>query len=462
MRGRPKALAACAAMLCITAVLLGPGCARKVVLVSYLGAPALAPGTTPEMNTSGFWIDRLEDPDTPVLDAGGITALNARIARQTGAVTEVTRLAGTRSGRLLKGSLERMYASIVAGGYVDSSGAPASKMLDELKVELALDSIPETVSVHWALVVRPTDQRLLPTSDALYRNPADTAIDRLQNNTLDLSTEVAVLHVSSKGAWSYVTGPFSEGWARTADLAACPRDVIERYKAWEPFVVVTSARADLFMDPLLRRRLASVQMGLRLPLLSMPGEGVVQVLVPVRGEDGRCLFEAAYVSGSQVNPGFLVYTPRNALIQAFRLLHTPYGWGGMYGEQDCSRLIQEVFACFGITMPRNSSQQARVGRAVAELDRKTGPRERSALLADKATPGITILQFPGHIMLYVGHVEGVPFAIHDLYAYTEKVEGVERLVALGRVAVTNMELGGGTSKGSFLMRLASIKEVTTW
>jgi hypothetical protein len=201
-------------------------------------------------------------------------------------------------------------------------------------------------------------------------------------------------------------------------------------------------------------------MGVRLPLTQEWDNGIIQVLVPVRSQEGWCTFEAAYVAASQVHRGFLSYTPRNVISQAFKLLNAPYGWGGMYGEQDCSRFIQEVFAAMGITLPRNSSQQGKVGKLMANFTKATLQTDRRGILADSVVAGITTLQFPGHIMLFLGSIDGMPYAIHDLYAYTEPARPDERLVPINRVVVSSLAIGDGTKKGSLLMRLGAVREVS--
>ncbi len=442
--------------LCIAAAAVASGCGPKVVVVNYLGTPALAPGTRPEMNTPGFWVDRCPDADAVIMTEDDIAAFNAETRLRTRAVTDVAGLSPRRNGSSVKDSLARMASSIALRNYVDASGTSAAKMIADLESYMSLDAISKTVEVTWALVTRSCDQRLLPTAEPLFKNVTDTAIDRLQNNTLDPGTAVAVLHRTRDGVWSYVIGPYSEGWVKTEFLAECPRDVIQRYLAWEPFVVVISAKADLFADPLQRVHLQSVQMGTRLPLLGPAGEDAVEVLLPVRTDGGACVFDAACVAASQVHRGYLAYTPRNAIVQAFRLLHSPYGWGGMYSEQDCSRLIQEVFATFGIVMPRNSSQQAKTGTPIASF-KGAAESARVRALAAHAIPGATIIHFPGHIMLYIGMANGMPYVIHDLYAYTETTAGQEQLVAIGRVAVTSLALGGSSPKGSFLMRAENVR-----
>lgn len=446
-------------LLLVFMALVLSGCPQKVI-VNYYGAPSLVPGTRPEMNTAGFWIGRHADPDLIVMTGDEVQAFNASVKEKTKAVHDVTLFSPTRSGTALRGSLKNMLAYVASRNYVDGKGAPATDTLISVEGIMGIDAIPATVNVHWAYIVKPCDQRILPTAEPLYRNATDTAIDRLQNNAMDMATPVVVLHESVDHEWFYVMSPYSDGWVKAESVALCPLEQMERFEAWTPFVISTAAKVDLFADPLLRRHIATIQMGTKLPLLGEADGGTLEVLVPARSEGGWCVFDAAYVSVSQVHKGFLPYTPRNAITQAFRLLNTPYGWGGMYGEQDCSRFVQEIFACFGISLPRNSTQQGKAGRLVAAFDRTFDRERRREILLAEARGGITTLQLPGHIMLYLGDADGVPYAIHDLHAYTEPVEGEERLVSINRVAVTGLTLGEGTKKGSLLMRLVNVREIS--
>lgn len=435
------------------------GSCRAPVIV-YYNAPSLAPGTRPEMNTAGFWIGRHPDPDAVIMTDADILWFNEHVRVKTGAVYDVLRLSPGRDGPALSGSFRRVLDHVSSKGYVTRDGQKASAaFLPAMKAAVGMDRVPARVEVRWGLAVNNCDQRLLPSLTPLYRSPTDTNIDRLQNNTLDIGAPVAVLHRSTDGEWLYVISPFSDGWVEARNVALCTRDEIVGFQVSPSFIVVTDAKADLFGDPALRRHSSYLHMGVRLPVFVEPETEVIQVRVPSRTGDGRCAFEAAYVSSAQVSRGYLAYTPRHAIQQAFKLLHAPYGWGGLYGEQDCSRFIQEVFATMGIVMPRNSTQQAKAGRVVASFGKKDTGTERALLLSGRATGGITLLQFPGHIMLFLGMVDGTPYAIHDLFAYTEPAEPSERLVAINRVAVTSLAIGSGTKKGSLLERLAMVRSV---
>jgi hypothetical protein len=435
-------------------------CQPKIIYkyVNY-GVPSLVPGTSPEMNTSGFWIGRHPDPDTVIMTGQDIVGFNAYILKKTKAVHDVLRLSPSRDGRALGGMLRKMLAQNQS--YVDSGGVMMTKdFINKMEILMGIDQIPSSITARFAYVVRPSDQRLLPTARPFYKSATDTAIDRLQNNALDTATPVLVLMESTDHTWAYTISRDSEGWVLSGNLAFCPKEDMDWYEACTDFVVSTDAKTDIYEDPLLRKHLAYIHMGIRLPLDQECDNGIIRVLVPVRTQEGLCVFETAYVEASRVHVGYLSYTPRNTISQAFKLLNAPYGWGGMYGEQDCSRFIQEVFAAMGITLPRNSSQQGKVGKLMANFTKTDPQNDRQGILADSVAAGITTLQFPGHIMLFLGSIDGMPYAIHDLYAYTEPSQPDERLVPINRVVVSSLGIGDGTKKGSLLMRLGTVREVS--
>jgi len=84
----------------LVAILIIASCAtQKNVIVVYQSAPALVDGTRPEMNTSGFWIGRHQDPDEVIADEDRITYLNAVIREKTKCVYDVLAFRPFRDGR---------------------------------------------------------------------------------------------------------------------------------------------------------------------------------------------------------------------------------------------------------------------------------------------------------------------------------------------------------------------------
>ena len=168
--------------------------------------------------------------------------------------------------------------------------------------------------------------------------------------------------------------------------------------------------------------------------------------------DGTLAIKEAYMNAEDVNTGFLPFTARNIYKQALMMLNQPYGWGDMYGEQDCSRFLQMVFATVGITLPRDSKNQAQVSNSAVDFDEKSDDAVKIAAIA-KAPAANTLLAMKGHIMLYLGTVNGKPYVIHDTTGYKQTVDQKEIAYAIDRVIISDLSLGQGTQKGSLLRRL---------
>ena len=158
------------------------------------------------------------------------------------------------------------------------------------------------------------------------------------------------------------------------------------------------------------------------------------------------------VKTRDVHKGYLPYTQEHILSQAFKFLHTPYGWGGMYGEQDCSKFIQEVYATVGIRLPRNSTSQSNVGESKLELE-GLSKKSKHTLLKAMGMAGGSILHLKGHITLYLGEYKGEPYIIHTVWGSSS------RHFALGRTAVTSLNFNNYLGKIDRLTNIIS-KEQT--
>ena len=153
------------------------------------------------------------------------------------------------------------------------------------------------------------------------------------------------------------------------------------------------------------------------------------------------------------------FTRRELLTEAFSMLGEPYGWGGKDGGLDCSRFLLEVFARFGIDLPRHSARQAMAGTFGIDVSGVDDLNEKRLLLEAAARRGIVLLHFPGHIMLYLGTTEeGSPMAIHAFSEFVTPCMGIdlETINRVDRVAVTDLTLGAGSSRRDFLSRITRI------
>lgn len=421
--------------------------------------PAVIPQTTREMKSPGFWVSRHPFADKVILDSSGIDLLNSKTEKKL-LIEDIAKIGPVYAGSKLSSLLRKTLNDLSPEKLFDKNAKRISKLFGEaIQENINFSEIPQEIKVHYGFVSRYADQRILPTDDMVVSRPGDVEFDELQNSSLDIGTPLAILHDSKDGVWVYTHAPTSSGWIKKINVVVCSLDDLKSYLAESPFVVVISPKADIFLDPALTEYFDYVRMGAQFPAKIDINSKIVQISIPVQAKDGMLAFRPAYTKQEDVNFGYLSYTSRNIIEQAFKLLNAPYGWGGVNGEQDCSSFLQEVFATVGINLPRNSSDQGKVGKPWGTFTEKTSSVFKREALNALAVGGTTILQLKGHVLLYLGTYEGVPYAIHETHGYRQKVWHGEILRAVNRVIVSDLTLGQGTKKGSLLERLLSIRGI---
>jgi hypothetical protein len=253
---------------------------------------------------------------------------------------------------------------------------------------------------------------------------------------------------------------------RTNNLAiAKEKKEVTDYEKERERLIVTGNEINIFVDPSMRQRVSLTQMGDDFPLLSKPGGGersnsFYVIHIPSRVDNGKLAFQKGYLhADSDVHHGFLQYTQENVARQAFKMLNHPYGWGDMAGGRDCSRFIMDLFRTFGFRMPRNSKDQAILGGDLLQREEKR-IREKQNIL-DQAIPLTTTLYLPGHIMLYLGKDKGKDYVIHSIWGIQTSGRSGPLLEKIGRVTVSDLELGEKGPYGSLLHRITEVRWMGT-
>ncbi|MCR4336766.1 MAG: SH3 domain-containing protein [Candidatus Omnitrophica bacterium] len=422
-------------------------------------APSLLPYTTREMKTAGFWIAQHPSPDKVILNSEEIRNFNKHITDELKLTKDITQWEKGYPGDELRMNLEKTFKDFVEKNYYQSGAQRASSAFyKDVEKDSNFGAIPEQISVRYGFIVHYADQRFFPTSQGLFAKQGDVDFDELQNSGLDMGTPVAVLHQSLDGKWFYVETELSGGWVESSHVALGNIGDVREFLSQDPFVIIAKSKADIYLDLDMNNHYDYVRMGVRLPVDGKPVGERIPIRLPTAGENQKLIFKNAYLKREDVSVGYLSYTPRTIIEQAFQLHNVPYGWGGMYGEQDCSRFLQEVFATVGIHFPRNSSEQAKIGQALAKFDLTTSSEEKLQSLR-RALRGASILPLKGHIMLYLGEIEGRPFVIHATWGYREPQGAGQVVRVLNRVVVSDLFLGKGSKKGSLLERLVAVVEV---
>ncbi|MBN1613599.1 MAG: SH3 domain-containing protein [Deltaproteobacteria bacterium] len=423
-------------------------------------APALIPGTRSEMNSAGFWIGLHPFPDRVILNRDEIRELNGDIRKGLKTTHDLASYPMAALGGDLREALTRDLSSIGAMTlYLSNGDSVDGELLSGIEKNMGIEGIPQDIKVRFGFVVKSADQRRLPTAERFYPGRISREFDMLQAVVLDIGVPIAVLHTSADGNWHYVVAPYCEGWIADDRMAFCSSEAMRDYLNRTPFIVVTTVRGDVYLDPALTDYCDRLKMGARLPMVKEHETPVIEVTLPRRDKDGACLFVSGYLRRRDTAKGFLAYTPRNIILQAFEFLNDPYGWGDLNGEQDCSSFIRRVFATTGIELPRNSLFQSRSGKPVADFKRETPLEMRLETLKAKGIGGMTLLWMKGHIMLYLGMVDGTPYAIQAMWSYMETVGQKEVMKVVNRIVVTNLFLGKDTRHGSYMTRLGAIRNV---
>ena len=92
-----------------------------------------------------------------------------------------------------------------------------------------------------------------------------------------------------------------------------------------------------------------------------------------------------------------------------------YGWGGLFFSTDCSSALKNIYAAFGIWLPRNSGAQAAIGKQV-NLS-KLSAAERQNYILRYGAPFTTLIHVPGHIMMYLGGEDGKVITFQNVWAF---------------------------------------------
>lgn len=443
---------ATAVAACILAIALA-SCASGPRL--YPAAPTLLPGVSAEMNGPGYWIARHPAPDEKIMEETEIAAFNEGL-RERGLTHDLWGALPT--GPALAREMEAAARWFSSAGYYAATGKRVNAaFVEPLRRLMAIDTLPAYPDPRFAFLVERTGLRALPSAEPMLDAPGDWYTDNLLASSLEPGLPLVVLHDSADGRWSYVRTERASGWVPVEAFAQVDAETFAAARD-RAGVLVVAARAELFEDPACTRYALFVRMGTR--LWAAPGEtpngtesdGTARpVVLPARDAAGNYAERILWVAVDAVRDRPLPYTPRAVIAQAFRLLNAPYGWGGDFGERDCSQFLCEVFATVGLVLPRNSAAQAKAGiPAVGFSPGATEEAKRAALAA--CVPGATIIRLPGHIMLYLGESGGEPFVIHSTFAYKEPGFARDRWRLINRVAVSDLTLGAGTKRGSHLSR----------
>jgi cell wall-associated NlpC family hydrolase len=310
--------------------------------------------------------------------------------------------------------------------------------ISKLAANAPLEDYPK--DVFPAITVNRADFRHLPTREPLsdYSNATyngDT-FDNLQVSSVPAGTPVLVTLVSRDRKWFLAETNHLVGWVPATDIAAVDQQFV---KTWEngSYVTIIRDKAPVICDA--KTAPYRAPLGAVFSKTGEDGERI-STWMAERDAQGKAILRKAWVSKETAVEKPLPFTPRNIARLSSEMVGDPYGWGGLKGKRDCSLLIRDLFAPFGLSLPRNSSEQALAGKVTSLSG--LSPQEKETLIVREGVPWRTLLWTPGHIMLYIGTYQGKPLIFHNFWSIrTRDPDGKRGKVIVGHAAITTLHPG---------------------
>ncbi|WP_411833591.1 SH3 domain-containing protein [Pseudoxanthomonas mexicana] len=455
------------------------------VFLFCLAVPALAYRAPPPTHDTGtgvigleavqlqpsHWIARQRQPDKVILDRAAIAAQNAAMRQRDPSLRDIEALPARMPGAQIRKEIESLSAPPARALYDESGAAIPADALSRIQANLALDAVPAQQAVRHGLVVHRADLRTFPTSLRAFSTQGETDIDRFQESALFPGDAVAVLHASADGQWWFVASERYTAWIEQRHVALGDKAEVFGYGRKSPYLIVTGAtvRTNHTRE---RPQVSQLQldMGVRVPLRAdwppaQPVNGqhphashVIEL--PVRDDAGRLAFAPALLPRSaDVAPDYLPLTAANLLRQSFKFLGERYGWGHGYDARDCSGFVSEIYRSFGVLLPRNTRDQA-VSPALNRIAFSEGDdaRRRSAVVRDLQVGDLVYI--PGHVMMVIGHEDGMGWVIHDTSGGSWRGADGQRVRAgLNGVSVTPLDPMMFNDTQTYIDRITSIQRI---
>jgi cell wall-associated NlpC family hydrolase len=433
-----------------TAGLVAVAIAAAFLLRGERAAPpaAGASGVADAHLTSGFWLERLAEPDRVLVDREYVEAQNRALLQRDDSLTDLRALPATLTRDRVIGWVNGLAAETPDGVY-DVTGAPlADQALEEIAANRNLDAVPDEQRTRYGLVVRRADLRTFPTTERVFRSPGNTDIDRFQESALFPGTPVVIVHESADGGWWFVISPRYAAWIEKVHVAeGAPQEVLA-YGERMPYRIVTGAKVETVFNPE-EPAVSELQldMGVRVPLVAdWPADRAVNgqypsathvIELPLRTPAGTLqLTPALLQANADTSDDYLPLTRGNILRQGFKFLGERYGWGHSYNGRDCSGFVSEVYGSMGALLPRNTSDQG-VSTALNKRIFSESDDAEVRIAAARALEVGDLVYIPGHVMMVIGQLDGEPWVIHDTTGASYRgPEGSMIRVPLNAVAVT--------------------------
>ena len=288
-----------------------------------------------------------------------------------------------------------------------------------------------------AVTVANSNLRSLPTRGARYNDPAKPGeghpFDYVQHSAVWINTPLLVTHETRDGAWALAESPYTYGWLPAKEIAYVDDAFVREFQA--------GSYAALLRDntriPGSHRLTAGI--GALFPVQDVR-DGAYEALYAARGPGGNAVLHGTRLPRGRAALLPLSPTPRNIAEVGNDMMGQHYGWAGLDGLRDCSAMTRDLFAPFGVWLPRNSTAQAK-SHPMLSLE-GLSPAQKEQKILERGVPFATLIWLKGHIMLYVGRRDGRPLVFHNVWGLrTLEPDGSTGRRVIGKAVVTSLRAG---------------------
>ena len=315
-----------------------------------------------------------------------------------------------------------------------------------------------------AITINNTDLRLLPTDKPRYSSFGEMGqsypFDSLQNSRVYVNTPILITQISKDREWVFAEVPFAAGWIHIEDIAFVSDQFANDWMSKE-FIVILSENVPLYDEN--RNFLVRTSIGAQFPIEMDILKGTYKIyLADAYKESRNAKIRYIDISQQDMRVGYLDTTPQSAAVLAEKFTGQAYGWGGLLGYRDCSAMLQDYFSAFGIWVPRNSSDQANYKGGLKDLS-SLKPKKKKEYIIKKGIPFFTIIWMEGHVMLYVGHKDGEPLVLHNIWGLRIKSPLRKKYInIIGQTVITTLEPGKehGGLQTNILEKIKGMRIVT--
>ncbi|MCR5788796.1 MAG: SH3 domain-containing protein [Lachnospiraceae bacterium] len=421
------------------------------------------PTVSQEMLAPSYWIKDDAQAQTILADSDTVRRLNASfLSCPDCKMNDLASAEGTYDGenanlRRWKATMSELSGFLDGKHYDEEGNILQGRSAFEILKNLEDPYASAEEEIQYGICVARTDVRAYPTDIIIADDPGDNDFDNVQIAGLRVGEPVTVLATSADGGYYYCNTTCVSGWIPSKDIALC-KNKEEWFGAWDfaedQVMVVTSSKVRLEesnTSPEISELMLTMGTVLE-KVKPSEADGMITnrslyynypVWIPVRNARGMYERRQALISAHHgVSDGFLPLTRENILTQAYEMLGDTYGWGGMLSSADCSSYVRDVYKCFGLELPRNTTWQSAM--PVLKYDLSAADDDDKKELLNELPAG-TILFIKGHEMIYLGHEDDNYYVISSSSSiYDQETEGKKRIRSVIINSLEERRVNGNT------------------